>query len=138
MPIDDFAPYWLYNAEHQAVLVETPEQAASLEGEWQDTPAAFGVETHPEAPMQRLTMPGGVPTAMAAPPAPPDPTVMARLANLEALVQAQDRDLRQMGSTVQTLHQDLGALAQQVVELEHTPAPTPPPPASRPTPPRKE
>jgi hypothetical protein len=115
-----YEPTWKFNATGQSVLLTSLEQELALAGEWADTPAAFGIITHPEAPVSQGQVP--MPVPMNAPPPGPPPAWQQRLANLEALVQAQDADLRTMGTQVQALIAQVEALEQHATEAQATAA----------------
>jgi hypothetical protein len=80
-------PCWLYNQEQGAVVVENADQEAALQGTWYDSPAAFGVETHPSVtPM--LPVPGLVAAGAPAPDA-----LVARLDDLTHRMQQVEAQL---------------------------------------------
>ncbi len=55
-----FAPVWLFGPDGQMVMCEDRAHYDEVLGRgWQDSPAKFGVETHPSHPVQQMsTLPG--------------------------------------------------------------------------------
>lgn len=76
-------PKWMYSKDQGSVLVENPEQAAALKGDWHDSPAEFGVETHP---MASAMMQGPGLAAPAPGMLPPNDPIVGRVSVLEARV----------------------------------------------------
>lgn len=94
-----FQPGWRYNKAGDSRLVMSPEEEQALGSDWKDSPAAFGVETHPTQSGVQVSQPA--PVAGSSLPAPPD--WERRLAAVEQQVHGLDRDLRAMGSQVHAL-----------------------------------
>lgn len=47
-------PKWKYHRDFEPMLVKTEEQEKKLGPEWKDSPAAFGIETHPATAQEEL------------------------------------------------------------------------------------
>lgn len=55
---EEFAPTFVYNGQRQARLCMTQEEYdVCCQQGWADTPAAFGIETHPASPVTTLLAP---------------------------------------------------------------------------------
>jgi len=112
----DFPPSFLQDKDGNAILFQEQEAYdAALEAGWKDTPAAFGIETHPANPSTSVL----APAAPAAPAAALDLTAFYALLGSIQATQANDAAL-------------IGELSARVALLEaalETPsAPAPPDP----------
>src|SRR6266702_113098 len=88
--MSDFPPSFLYDKDGNAILFQEQEAYdAALEAGWKDTPAAFGIETHPANPSTSVL----APAAPAAPAAALDLTAFYALLGSIQATQANDAAL---------------------------------------------
>lgn len=99
-PIAEY-PRYLYSPDGKMVLCATPAEAEErYAAGWADSPAAFGVETHPHIREEQFVLPQGHERQMLAHSAPApasvDPGVMDALAQLTQQMRAMDERMHAM------------------------------------------
>lgn len=97
-----FDATWLYDGQGHSKLCTTQAEYESMMAQgWQDTPAAFGIETHPMNPVQSLEMGSGAMLQQLGVPAPFSPSqnwddAMAMLQQMQASMDGYAAQLAKM------------------------------------------
>lgn len=107
-----FSPTWLYGPNGEGVEVHTQaDHDRFTKDGWKDTPAAFGIETHPQHPVQTV--------ALVAEPLVPGSPAGLLLGQVQAQMGTLESDLVTLQAMVESLTNRLGALEELVT---HPPA----------------
>lgn len=132
----------LYSADGQVILTDDAAHEADLRAAgWQETPAAFGLETHPARTTSRVAFPTMVPGVPTAPQASAATTLLERQVQaLQAMSQQQDREMTLFQREMLAVVERLDRLEADLFEPDTSAAPTAPqekkapPPTKNPSP----
>jgi|ERR671936_1447625 hypothetical protein len=123
-----FPPTWLYGPGGQSVLCEEyAHYDAMLAAGFKDSPAHFGIETHPAKPVQQLQLPvGAEPPAAPHAPAVPDARVTVLYDEVKAMSQYLESHSGDVGRLAERVaafeaevHERLAALDASLTSLHH-------------------